>query len=184
MLNGIAERRSVTDHADMTDQEPAGTWERGCLGGDVAGGMEPSNGAPAPAFVQVLCIGRAATSALIAALRRQGVVVIVAFDAHRGEQLLTYVRPHAILCAATDAKAVLAYADANIQVIVLGHEQWAGVYPIATVISSALSVADVARRLREDIAANRSGAALSPLTLASGLRQTTPWSASERQPAL
>jgi len=53
VLNGIAERRPVTDHADMTDQEPAGTWERGCLGGDVAGGMEPSNGAPAPARMRI-----------------------------------------------------------------------------------------------------------------------------------
>jgi hypothetical protein len=79
------------------------------------------------------------------------------FDSDRGEQLLNYVRPDAILCAAADANAVRAYAGSGVQVIVRGHEQWAGVDPASTVISSTLDVVDVAHRLHEEIAAHRSG---------------------------
>jgi len=162
VLNGIAGWRSLTHHWHMTDRDDA---------------------AP-PAFIQVLCIGRAATSELIAALRRDGVAAIVAFDSGRGEQLLNYVRPDAILCAAADAKAVRAYAGSAVRVIVLGHEQWAGVDPAATVISSTLDVADVAHRLHEDIAAHRSAATHFPTDDRMWTSPDHPLLASERQPAL
>jgi hypothetical protein len=111
------------------------------------------NAPPAPAFPQVLYIGRSGSAALIAALRRDGVDVIVAFDSERGASLLNHVQPQAILCAAADAQAVLAYAEPNVHVIVLGHEEWVCPRPATTVISSTLEVADVAHRVREDIAA-------------------------------
>jgi hypothetical protein len=106
-----------------------------------------------PALPQVLYIGRSGSAALIAALRRDGVDVIVAFDSERGAQLLNYVHPQAILCAAADATSVLAYAKPNVHVIVLGQEGWARTHAVTTVISATLEVAAVAHRVREDIAA-------------------------------
>jgi precorrin-6x reductase len=105
-----------------------------------------------PAFPQVLYIGRLGSAELIAALRRDGVDVIVAFDSDRGAQLLNHVQPQAILCAAADATAVLAYAEPKVHVIVLGHEGWVRTHPATTVISSTLQAADVAHRVRQDIA--------------------------------
>jgi len=113
----------------------------------------PPNAPPIPACPQVLYIGRSGSAELIAALRRDGVDVIVAFDSERGARLLHHVHPQAILCAAADATSVLAYAEANVHVIVLGHEGWARTRPVTTVISPTLEVSAVAHRVREDIAA-------------------------------
>ena len=106
-----------------------------------------------PAVPQVLYLGRSASAELIAALRRDGVDDIAAFDSERGAQLLHHVHPQAILCAAADATSVLAYAEPNVHVIVLGSEAWARTRPATTVISPTLEVAAVAHRVREDIAA-------------------------------
>lgn len=119
----------------------------------------------APACPQVLFIGRSGSAQLIAALRREGIDVIVAFDSERGTSLLNHVHPQAILCAATDAKAVLAYAEPNVHVIVLGHAEWARTHPAATVISSTLTVADVVHRVRKEIAAQEFGATGSGFTI-------------------
>ena len=116
----------------------------------------PSPNTPSThAFPQLLYIGRSGSAKLIAALRRDGVDVIVAFDSTRGRRLLQYVHPQAILCAAADAASVLAYAEPNAHVIVLGHEGLARTRPVTTVISSTLGVADVSHRVREDIAAEQ-----------------------------
>ena len=116
--------------------------------------LEP-NAPPTSALPQVLYIGRTGSADLIAALRRDGVDVIVAFDSTRGRRLLHYVHPQAILCAAADASSVLAYAEPDVHVIVLGHERLARTRPVTTVISSTLEVADFAHRVRENIAAQQ-----------------------------
>ena len=48
---------------------------------------------------------------------------------------------------------MLAYAEPNVHVIVLGSESWARRRPATTAISPTLEVAAVAHRVREDIAA-------------------------------
>jgi len=116
----------------------------------------PPNAPPMLACPQVLYIGRSGSAELIAALRRDGIDVIVAFDSERGAELLHHVHPQAILCAAADATSVLAYAEPNVHVIVLGNGGWARTRPATTVISPTLEVAAVAHRVREDIAAQES----------------------------
>jgi hypothetical protein len=108
---------------------------------------------PVPALPQVLYIARSGSAALIAALRRDGVDVIVAFDSERGARLLHHVHPQAILCAAADAPSVLAYAEPDVHVIVLGNEGWGRTRAATTIISPTWEVAAVAHRVREDMAA-------------------------------
>jgi hypothetical protein len=111
-----------------------------------------------PPFPQLLFIGRPGSTQLVAALREDGVDVIVAFDSERGARLLNQFHPHAILCAPADVDAVLAYCKPNVHVIVLGQDGWTATRTRTTVISSTLHVTDVARRVHDDIAAQRADA--------------------------
>jgi hypothetical protein len=121
--------------------------------------------APAPAFVQVLYVGRSGSAELVEALRRDGVGVIVAFDHERAARLLRHFRPDAILCAPADASELLRCAEPNVPVLTFPDDEprrasHLGNPPVnvaaGVAVDVSVDVAAVARRLREEIAARRS----------------------------
>jgi hypothetical protein len=121
----------------------------------------PVDTSPAPVFVQVLYVGRSGGAELVEALRRDGVGVIVAFDHERAARLLRHFRPDAILCAPADAGALVPYAEPNVPILTLHEDPRRSSDLGSTSVSVAEGVvvdgAAVAQRIREEIAARRSG---------------------------
>lgn len=111
--------------------------------------------ATAAPFVQVLYVGRFSSPDLIAALRRQGVGVVAAFDCQRGALLLQHFCPDAILCATADLDVVRAYADPAIPVIPLEDDTRRRSGAAATPCGGRLPAAAFAERIRQAIATNR-----------------------------
>jgi len=116
-----------------------------------------SGTAPVTAFVQVLYVGQPGDAELVEALRHEGVGVIVAFDNQRAAQLLRHFRPDAILCSSTDASALLQYAEPNVPVLTFAHDDSQRSSSEARRSSVAVVSAAMAPRIRDEVAARRSG---------------------------
>lgn len=102
----------------------------------------------------MLYVGRFGSPELVAALRREGVGVVAAFDVQRGAQLVQHFRPDAILCRSAELEAVLAFAQPHIPVIPLADET-NGHADAATSRTGTVNSAALGAVIRKEILANR-----------------------------